>query len=85
MIVIASLALLSVIASVLLRKPQPAIWNVMGILAFICVIANAGYIGWWTHDKGILSGGLVHAGFVLALIGSIVLWIGSQIRTARTE
>lgn len=84
-IIISSLVLLSVIMSLWTQKAQPAFWYVTGIIAFICVLANAGYVGWWTHDNEIFSGGLVHAGFVLALIGSIVLWIGAAIRTETAE
>lgn len=84
-IIISSLVLLSVIVSLWTQKAQPAFWYVTGILAFICVIANAGYVGWWTHDNEIFSGGLVHAGFVLSLIGSILLWIGAGMRTETAE
>ena len=84
-ICIASLVLLAVVVSLWTGEPTKWFWYWMGILAIICVVANAGYVGWWTHDNERFSGGLVHADFVLALVGGIMVLVGASIRTREPE
>jgi len=78
-ICIATLVLLSVAVSLWTGTPTRRFWSWMGILAIICVVANASYVGWWTNDNELLSGGLVHAGFVLALSGGVTVLFGGAV------
>ena len=77
LIIIAALVLMSIAGSLWTRAALKRFWMGMGIFAILCVAGNAGYVGWWTDDMGIFSGGLVHAGFVLAMIGSIAMLVGA--------
>lgn len=84
-ICIASLVLLAVAVSLWTGRSTKVFWYWMGILGITCVVANGGYVGWWTNAHERFSGGLVHAGFVLALVGGIIVLIGASMRTTEPE
>ena len=59
------------------------VWGTLGLLALMSVVANALYILWWLHGSQATREwiNIVHAGFIVAFIGALVVMVSGFIRS----
>ena len=84
LIIVAScIVLFSVIYSVLKGKITRALWILLGDLAILCVLGNAGYFLYWLYDQTDEVYNIAAAGSVLALIGAFLELGGGMFSRSR--